>query len=229
MSTQKLVVCTCNICSGKLEFDAPQAGTTIQCPHCQMDTVLFVPKVPLKTSPTPIPNSPSSPAVENVGGAPSAIWSCFSASKPKSKLGWLAVAALCVVIVGAPAQWLRNEYQLNKLLDEQLPKEETPIQRTRRLQAEAEFELLKRCTNEVTGLARVVDKFIFDSDSNPNKWTATVTAEYVNHFGGIDRTNLPFTFRQSDGHIMCSLDIVKLDRDELESFHRELERIRNRQ
>jgi hypothetical protein len=39
-------VCTCNTCSGHLEFEASNAGTTVQCPHCGMDTVLFVPAVP---------------------------------------------------------------------------------------------------------------------------------------------------------------------------------------
>jgi hypothetical protein len=38
-------ICTCNNCSGQLEFDASNAGTTIQCPHCKLDTVLFVPNV----------------------------------------------------------------------------------------------------------------------------------------------------------------------------------------
>ena len=38
------VTCTCNVCSGKLEFEAVHAGTTIQCPHCGMDTILFTQK-----------------------------------------------------------------------------------------------------------------------------------------------------------------------------------------
>src|SRR5271169_2795015 len=38
-------VCTCNLCNGKIEYDATHAGETIQCPHCKAETVLFVPKV----------------------------------------------------------------------------------------------------------------------------------------------------------------------------------------
>jgi hypothetical protein len=30
-----------------LEFDAARAGETIQCPHCGIETVLFVPQVPI--------------------------------------------------------------------------------------------------------------------------------------------------------------------------------------
>src|SRR2546425_12424971 len=39
------IVCPCSNCSGHLEFDASYAGTTIQCPHCGLDTILFVPPI----------------------------------------------------------------------------------------------------------------------------------------------------------------------------------------
>ena len=35
--------CTCNSCGGHLEFDASLAGETIQCPHCGINTALFIP------------------------------------------------------------------------------------------------------------------------------------------------------------------------------------------
>jgi DNA-directed RNA polymerase subunit RPC12/RpoP len=50
---QKWAVCTCNTCSGHLEFDASNAGTTVQCPHCGRDTLLIVPEVPLPSPPEP--------------------------------------------------------------------------------------------------------------------------------------------------------------------------------
>jgi uncharacterized protein YbjQ (UPF0145 family) len=43
-------VCTCNNCSEHLEFDPSNAGETIQCPHCKLDTVLFVPGASLPKS-----------------------------------------------------------------------------------------------------------------------------------------------------------------------------------
>ena len=43
--SQQSAVCTCNTCSAHLEFDPANAGTTIQCPHCGMETVLFIPQV----------------------------------------------------------------------------------------------------------------------------------------------------------------------------------------
>ena len=44
--TQKRVVCTCDACSGTLEFEASHAGSTIACPHCGMETLLFIPTTP---------------------------------------------------------------------------------------------------------------------------------------------------------------------------------------
>ena len=41
------VKCPCNNCSEHLEFDESAAGETIACPHCGMDTVLFIPKAPV--------------------------------------------------------------------------------------------------------------------------------------------------------------------------------------
>ena len=38
--------CSCNHCSGHVEFDASHAGQVVACPHCGMETVLFVPQVP---------------------------------------------------------------------------------------------------------------------------------------------------------------------------------------
>ncbi len=48
---QKWTVCTCNNCAGHLEFDATRAGETIQCPHCKLDTVLFIPPDPIDGQP----------------------------------------------------------------------------------------------------------------------------------------------------------------------------------
>jgi len=46
------VTCPCQHCSGKIEFDAnqldPAENTTVPCPHCELETIIFVPeqKVP---------------------------------------------------------------------------------------------------------------------------------------------------------------------------------------
>ena len=37
------MICKCQNCPGELRFDDADAGQTVTCPHCQMDTVLFAP------------------------------------------------------------------------------------------------------------------------------------------------------------------------------------------
>jgi hypothetical protein len=40
-----LATCPCNTCSQPIEFDHEQNGQTLNCPHCGVDTVLFLPAV----------------------------------------------------------------------------------------------------------------------------------------------------------------------------------------
>jgi hypothetical protein len=40
--------CNCNHCSQPISFPAEGAGTTISCPHCGLDTILFIPPPPPK-------------------------------------------------------------------------------------------------------------------------------------------------------------------------------------
>lgn len=37
------VKCVCNNCPGHIEFDESSAGQTVTCPHCGVETVLFIP------------------------------------------------------------------------------------------------------------------------------------------------------------------------------------------
>jgi hypothetical protein len=38
-----LATCLCNNCSGHIQFEVIQAGQTIECPHCKLETLLYVP------------------------------------------------------------------------------------------------------------------------------------------------------------------------------------------
>jgi len=39
----RLVTCRCKHCNDGIEFDDRQAGETVACPHCGLETILFVP------------------------------------------------------------------------------------------------------------------------------------------------------------------------------------------
>ncbi len=43
--------CSCQLCNGHIAFPTEAAGQTIECPHCKLETVLFVPSV---TKPPPL-------------------------------------------------------------------------------------------------------------------------------------------------------------------------------
>jgi len=42
----KFVTCPCQHCNGGIEFEATHAGESVDCPHCKLETILFVPRLP---------------------------------------------------------------------------------------------------------------------------------------------------------------------------------------
>ena len=130
---------------------------------------------------------------------PNRIGRFLAVSKRKVVIRWIAAAILCVCII-LP---LGGFYKTMKFWDSMEPESETPDQRMSRLRAEGERELLKACTNDVVGLHRVIRTSLDNSDNNPFKWTAHAEVEFVNRFGGIERTNLLFRFVQVLGGVSC--------------------------
>lgn len=63
----RYVTCLCQYCSGKIEFDAcgfdDGETRTVECPHCQMDTIIFVPRTPLRAEASKPLNLPPPRAV----------------------------------------------------------------------------------------------------------------------------------------------------------------------
>jgi len=56
------VECVCNNCPGHIEFEESNAGQTVACPHCGIDTVLYVPQgKPADNPPQPSPNNSYTP------------------------------------------------------------------------------------------------------------------------------------------------------------------------
>ena len=72
-----------------------------------------------------------------------------------------------------------------------------------RYRKSAESLVRAACTNEVTGLRQFISMDISTYGQNVKEWKATATVEYVNHLGGIDRTNLEFVFETLGGDFDC--------------------------
>lgn len=58
-TAERFVTCLCNQCDQKIEFEAEHAGTTVTCPHCNTDTVLFVPFAKTERPSTPTEPKPT--------------------------------------------------------------------------------------------------------------------------------------------------------------------------
>jgi uncharacterized paraquat-inducible protein A len=77
VSTTTKAICHCNLCNQELEFDAKDAGATIACPHCGMETILYV--VPAAVTP-PLPSPSPKPAPKALLNCPA----CSGSVSPKA-------------------------------------------------------------------------------------------------------------------------------------------------
>ena len=72
-----------------------------------------------------------------------------------------------------------------------------------RYRTSAENLVRVACTNEVTGLRQFISMDVSPYGQNVKEWKATATVEFINHLGGIDRTNLEFQFDTLGGDFGC--------------------------
>jgi hypothetical protein len=72
--------------------------------------------------------------------------------------------------------------------------------------ARAKYLLLSECTNALPGIQRVIEVSIDNSADRVSAWRGRATLDFVNHAGGIDRTNLHFVFGTPYGDMLCTLD-----------------------
>jgi hypothetical protein len=71
----KFVTCRCRHCNGHIEFDASDAGATVACPHCGLETVLFIPANYSKIANPPPASSPATPPITtNPSGTQKHFW-----------------------------------------------------------------------------------------------------------------------------------------------------------
>src|ERR1035437_1945985 len=81
--------------------------------------------------------------------------------------------------------------------------------------AGANFAVRTACTNDVTGLRQIISVDASIDDENFVKWKASATVEFINHIGGVDRTNLYYRFNNFQGHLSCLHDYEKDSQDYL--------------
>ena len=186
--------CNCQHCNGHIAFPPEMAGQSIACPHCQLETPLFMP-------PAPVPPKQPKPRGARLNAA---------------KLAMVLLPVSClvgVVLFGFPGVNSRHH-----MLKGVSPSERHYLD----WRDQARGKMLAECTNAVTGCNRIIDADVWDIGDDPNKWTGEATVEFMNRIGGTERTNVPFRFLLVSGDtIACLVDSAKVralrqDRDDWE-------------
>jgi hypothetical protein len=86
-------------------------------------------------------------------------------------------------------------------------KNSAPKSRVERWSAEAEEHLRETLTNDVVGFRRTMQSCVLMAGSdNPTNWTGLAEVEFVNSYGGIQRTNLRFLFWVSMDRVLARVE-----------------------
>lgn len=56
------------------------------------------------------------------------------------------------------------------------------------------------------GVRSIVNVIPSTTDQAIIRWTGTIEADFINHNGGVDRTNLHVIFKESNGKLWCTQD-----------------------
>jgi hypothetical protein len=112
-------------------------------------------------------------------------------------LGIVILAGLIAVGILA---W---SFKLHELNDAAPRQDESYSQKIDRWRSSAELLMLKQSSNDVVGFSRLVDSHIDTLADNVRSWSGEVTVDYVNHLGGIDRTNVRYAFDSALGNLSC--------------------------
>src|ERR1035438_1411990 len=110
-----LIKCPCRNCDGPLEFEASAAGQTVSCPHCEVDTLLYIPgnKKLLPTPIAPLPPSRLRPCPDCGRALSPSAHTCPNCGyvtrlKP-TRIGTIFLVFILLFITGLVLSLLRSE------------------------------------------------------------------------------------------------------------------------
>ena len=104
------VTCPCQYCNGGIEFDACgfeiEETRTVECPHCKMETTIFVPPVtslPIENQdPPPTGNKDIPSQIANLRNAISKFDRSKRNARVMQMIGWVLCLTVCGAVVGIP-------------------------------------------------------------------------------------------------------------------------------
>lgn len=174
--SERFISCRCQYCDKEIEFDADQLeeeNRLVSCPHCGLETKLFIPIQPQKPNPLPINTQEK--------------------KKNYSKIIASLVFVLAVAIV-ASIGYMQNKRAEKNRLDEEQEFQQWDTPSLEKLQANAKNSLFELCSNDVVGLRRIVTTDFDFNDNNPTNWRARANVEFVNTVGGVERKDAWYVF-----------------------------------
>jgi len=191
MPDQDTIKFVCQHCGKEIEAPSVLRGTETDCPHCRKTVT---------------------------------IWETLSAkefnalnSTPKVKAPLLRpiVLVIAVALLFIGFFFIDKIDRWDAFIGEKAHPEmyENAAGARMRYEGEADARLLKECSNYV-GFIRILDHYVYTSDSQVTNWTGGATIDYINKVGGVERTNLLFCFWVYDGHCLGMVDdVAMLNRD----------------
>ena len=79
---------------------------------------------------------------------------------------------------------------------------DSPDQRLAHWRSIAQADMLAQASNDLPGFTKLIDSRV-DTSGDFKTWTGNVTADFLNHAGGVDRTNLYYVFTSLQGDLFC--------------------------
>ena len=188
--------CSCQYCDGHIAFPSEAAGQMVECPHCHLETRLFIP-------PTIVPLTPA-----HLG------------KTQNIKLG--LVVALVVVLIAIIASVVVYKKSANGFVDVQLsdnnPKSSMPVS----IQTNEEYITVQKSrVSQAEALQKYIDESVqrvkdhYDSVEEVYYRKALETKKHFNHLKIMDAIEY--------GRSNLQLEVMKLNQDEeiraMEAIH----------
>jgi hypothetical protein len=125
--------------------------------------------------------------------------------KKRNRIKWQIVIVAGGIILAAWIYHARQQSMLNAMVGVNMATEFDSLSYDQKVQVyrtQTESAVLETCTNYVVGFRRATHVFVFSSDDNYKKWTASADVEFFNKVGGVEKKTIEFRFdTYGGGHI----------------------------
>jgi uncharacterized protein HemX len=97
--------CSCQYCNGHIAFESSEAGRAVACPHCGMETMLFVPVQTNAPKPKQITTTPSKPNPPAANPSPGQKELFSIKVTSRAAVVFFALTTLCLALILGHEEW----------------------------------------------------------------------------------------------------------------------------